>query len=115
MTLVAVAPPKQVSIHPPIRQAPVGSGLCRSCVNAAGCTFPRSPDHIIRSCEEFVGADGPRSAEAPVGDGPTFLAAGHPGEAATAELKGLCGQCTRRTTCAYPKPAGGVWHCDELA
>jgi hypothetical protein len=33
----------------------------------------------------------------------------------TTELKGLCVQCARRDSCTYPKPAGGVWHCDELA
>ena len=105
----------QEIIRPPIRQAAVGSGLCRSCVKAAECTFPRSPGHIVRSCDEFEGADGPRSPYAPLADGSSIFAARGPAEAATAELKGLCVQCARRRTCAYPKPAGGVWHCDELA
>jgi len=29
------------------------------------------------------------------------------------ELKGLCINCENRFTCILPKPAGGVWHCEE--
>jgi hypothetical protein len=28
-------------------------------------------------------------------------------------LKGLCMNCAYRETCLYPKPEGGVWHCEE--
>lgn len=28
--------------------------------------------------------------------------------------KGLCSNCEERATCIYPKPEGGVWHCDEF-
>jgi hypothetical protein len=27
--------------------------------------------------------------------------------------KGLCVNCANRETCLYPKPEGGVWHCEE--
>jgi hypothetical protein len=26
---------------------------------------------------------------------------------------GLCGLCEDRSTCTYPRPEGGVWHCEE--
>ena len=26
---------------------------------------------------------------------------------------GLCSHCENREFCTYPKPEGGVWHCDE--
>ena len=29
------------------------------------------------------------------------------------EHKGLCVNCANRETCLYPKPEGGVWHCEE--
>ena len=29
------------------------------------------------------------------------------------ELPGLCRNCARLVDCTYPKPEGGVWHCDE--
>mgnify|MGYP001144628595 CR=1 FL=1 len=30
------------------------------------------------------------------------------------EPKGLCSTCRMRDVCVYPKPAGGVWHCEEF-
>jgi hypothetical protein len=106
---------QDVAASTPIRQTIPGSGLCRTCVKAAECTFPRSPGHIVRSCDEFEGADGPRSTYPPLEGGAPIFPAADPAGVSTAELKGLCGQCARRQTCTYPKPAGGVWHCDELA
>jgi len=26
---------------------------------------------------------------------------------------GLCKSCANRETCTFPKPEGGVWHCEE--
>jgi hypothetical protein len=85
-------------------------GLCRDCLRAEQCTFPRDPFRPVWSCDEFLGAGRAlpcpeRSLPASVGE--------PPGE--TAEVKGLCRGCANRPTCTYPKPAGGVWHCDELA
>jgi hypothetical protein len=31
----------------------------------------------------------------------------------TPVVKGLCATCDVRETCAFPKPAEGVWHCEE--
>ena len=28
-------------------------------------------------------------------------------------LRGLCVNCDLRRDCTYPKPASGVWNCDE--
>jgi hypothetical protein len=28
-------------------------------------------------------------------------------------FKGLCVNCANRHTCLFPKPEGGVWHCEE--
>jgi hypothetical protein len=28
-------------------------------------------------------------------------------------LKGLCANCDNLDHCTYPKPEGGVWHCEE--
>ncbi|OGB94967.1 MAG: hypothetical protein A2Z31_07100 [candidate division NC10 bacterium RBG_16_65_8] len=107
--------PLQEIARPPIRQITVGAGLCRTCVQAAECTFPRDPNRPVRSCDEFEGADGPRSDHIPrIVAASVFPLGGRPEKGAT-EVKGLCVQCARRHTCAYPKPAGGVWHCDELA
>lgn len=100
--------------RPPIRQITVGAGLCRTCVKAPECTFPRDASRPVRSCDEFEGADGPRSERVPRSVASAIFPLGGAPEKGAAELKGLCVQCARRDTCAYPKPAGGVWHCDEL-
>jgi hypothetical protein len=106
--------PQEIA-HPPIRQIVMGVGLCRTCVRAPECTFPRDPKRPVRSCDEFEGADASRSERTPrMVAASVFPLDGAPERGGT-ELKGLCVQCARRHTCTYPKPAGGVWHCDELA
>ena len=30
-----------------------------------------------------------------------------------ARYRGLCSNCEERRSCAFPKPEGGVWHCEE--
>ncbi|MHC4505741.1 MAG: hypothetical protein ACYTFI_20745, partial [Planctomycetota bacterium] len=30
-----------------------------------------------------------------------------------ARYRGLCGNCEERRSCTFPKPEGGVWHCEE--
>lgn len=85
-------------------------GLCHTCNHAAGCMFPRHEGQPILSCDEFDGAPtivAPAvavqrldSRVAAVVDRPSGL--------------GLCGVCTKRETCTFPKPEGGVWHCDEF-
>ena len=87
-------------------------GLCSTCKNALSCTFPRDPDKPALYCEEFeiekpapIGAarkEKPQAAEPYVTerkDATKFI--------------GLCSDCENRQTCVFPKPEGGVWHCEE--
>ena len=30
-----------------------------------------------------------------------------------ARVRGLCATCIHQATCTFPKPLGGVWHCEE--
>src|SRR3974377_1147908 len=90
-------------------------GLCRTCSKAEGCTFPRDASRPVWSCDEFDG-----STLAPILPSARGFAA--PGLRRVREeldeareIKGLCTECANRSTCSYPKPPGGVWHCDELA
>jgi len=106
---------RQEIVRPPIRQITVGTGLCRTCVKAAECTFPRDPTRPVRSCDEFDGAEAPRFEHVPRTVAPSIFPLSGAPDKGTTEMKGLCVQCARRHTCAYPKPVGGVWHCDELA
>lgn len=91
-------------------------GLCMTCVHSSACAFPRREGQPVLSCEEFddrvegsvetPGADNllVRVSEARVTD-VTHEPPGH---------TGLCATCEHRETCAYPKPEGGIWHCEEF-
>ena len=90
----------------------VYGGLCSTCIHSSGCTFTRDPDRPVMQCEEFEGLlkvpeqilgansklKGDKNSKAHAEDTP---------------LKGLCKLCKKNSTCTYPKPEGGVWHCDE--
>jgi hypothetical protein len=90
-------------------------GLCATCVHASTCTYPRDPKRPVMHCEEFEGERKPQEP-APVEDNPGT--AGNPDSVSPdreddAKVKGLCRTCAKRDSCTYPKPEGGVWHCDE--
>jgi len=80
-------------------------GLCSTCKNAATCTFPRDPARPIMHCDEFDGYEGPKTLVKP--------RVARPETKAEVEFKGLCRNCENRYHCVFPKPAGGVWQCDE--
>ena len=84
-----------------------GRGLCVACIRDSSCTYPRLQPVV--QCEEFEGYE-PRSlalpASAPVCEDPA--------PAGAFENKGLCITCENRYTCGFPKPAGGIWHCEEF-
>jgi hypothetical protein len=96
-----------------MHERPVYSGLCADCQNAPKCTFPRIPGRPVRHCEEFKGnesaADRNYSCEG------TFpLCSGFDSEAVDYRARlGLCANCANREACTFPKPEGGVWHCEE--
>jgi hypothetical protein len=87
------------------------SGICAACRHAQGCTYPRNPGQPTLRCEEFE--EFVPEAEEPR-DPPRDRQAMAPVDAAGPDtFMGLCRNCEKRLTCTYPKPAGGVWHCDE--
>ncbi len=89
-------------------------GLCRDCTNAPECTFPRDAARPVRSCEEFAPADSVGRG-VPVVMVERIFSAASDSSRTSGEWKGLCQDCRNRTTCTFPKPPGGIWHCDELA
>ena len=87
-------------------------GLCSSCKNASSCTFRREADKPVLYCEEFEIEEAsfiktPAKKQLP--------AAGSAGatEKDSSKFIGLCSDCENRRTCIFPKPEGGVWHCEE--
>lgn len=104
----------RVAKRPAAREFQGNQGLCWDCVAAGTCTFPRDPSRPVWSCEEFEGGEFTPSRPAVPG-GQTSHPPSMADTAEAKELKGLCRECARRLDCRYPKPPGGVWHCEELA
>ena len=85
--------------------------LCSTCRNAKDCTFRKELQRPSLYCEEFEIDTSPSvntvekeklsptvSVDA-VQDSDRFI--------------GLCSNCDNRRTCDFPKPEGGIWHCEE--
>ena len=92
-------------------------GLCLSCAYASGCTYPRDPERPILQCDECDAGDFHTLTVCPE-PFPTEIVTLLPARSLsvqqkTESVKGLCGLCEDRSTCTYPKPEGGVWHCEE--
>jgi hypothetical protein len=66
-------------------------------------------------CEEFEGYD-TRPTDPAARRTPTHVRSETSAASVgpTSTLKGLCVSCAKRDTCTFPKPEGGVWHCDEF-
>lgn len=92
-------------------------GLCSTCTFSSDCMF--SKDHLesVHYCEEYQTGDAaqqtgkirfsPGTGGSPKRN-PISLTNKSPQQA-----MGLCSNCMHRKVCSFPKPAGGVWHCEE--
>ena len=78
---------------------PRGKHLCSVCVGTA-CHVRGAPTVERTSTEKAL----------PSADSSAALRAA---EEETSKYTGLCVNCENRRTCAHPKPAGGVWHCED--
>ena len=82
--------------------------LCSNCDNAGSCEGRTRPRRPIFFCEEFmVFGAAPAPEPAPGTQPQTQQASGINGHI------GLCMNCESADTCTLPKPAGGIWHCEE--
>lgn len=90
-------------------------GLCSTCKNAEACSFPRDPNRPVLECDEFDGYEVPQQeASIELAAPGTDVRSEEVAEKAESNtVRGLCRNCGRFETCTYPKPEGGVWHCDE--
>lgn len=90
--------------------APPALGICATCSYAAGCAHRiRNAHTAIWNCENY---DDYYTVEIPVS--PRAQKVGvEAGTITEARVVGLCVNCIRRQTCAFPRLPGGVWHCEE--
>lgn len=87
-------------------------GLCSTCKHAPTCVYPRDPRRPAFYCEEFEYEMSP-PMEAGVKDRPKPTEPDVGKARDSTEFFGLCIDCENRRACVFPKPEGGVWHCEE--
>jgi hypothetical protein len=99
---------QEVRDSEPKREGAVYYGICTTCNYAPECVNSTNSENPVLFCEMFDDYVEPVRKEKPaVQPKPA------PKEPETGELKGLCVNCENRATCNFPKPEGGVWHCEE--
>lgn len=82
-------------------------GLCSTCNSASYCSYLTGRNgQPIFFCEEFDGS------ALPV---PGRFAPESAGSSDNRHdiVMGLCANCAQLEVCRFPKPEGGVWHCEE--
>lgn len=87
-------------------------GICTTCVKRSVCVFFKAAEGTVFHCEEFDDGNLPLRKEYDASM-PVLLDL-KPFEANGAgEYRGLCSYCKNCKKCTYPKPEGGIWHCEE--
>ncbi len=88
-------------------------GLCSTCNNSPTCFFHRRRGPAL-FCELF---DDYVNQSVTTRKMPAQQTAPPVGARAASEdtsrYAGLCMNCEHRHTCTHPRPAGGIWHCEE--
>jgi hypothetical protein len=82
--------------------------LCTTCNNAPKCLSRKNHIRPVYFCENYDDFIPQKPAEKKIR---TMSKNVTKDEVNT--FKGLCVNCRHRNTCAFPKPEGGVWHCEE--
>ena len=86
--------------------------LCSNCKNAASCTFPKDRQKPSMYCEEYE-LDVCPPAKIAGTEKPILATPVKMKDEDSGKFIGLCRNCNNRKTCVFPKPEGGVWHCEE--
>ena len=100
-------------------------GLCGTCPGWATCTYPIPSSRPVLFCEEFEGlSDNGAGPLIPA----TLLARAAQGQTGSMQYepryevsekpspyRGLCRACSKQEVCTFPRPADGVWNCEECS
>ena len=88
-------------------------GLCSTCNNSTSCFYHlRNGTRIVWFCELFDDYEPPFKVENFSSRNKSSLDS-KTEEANKVKFAGLCMNCENRDICTYPKPEGGIWHCEE--
>jgi len=88
-------------------------GICSTCKLESECTFPKDAKRSVLQCEEFEPYEPPPRKKISKGIKVKVKPRDKSMGEETSSYKGLCCNCENRATCTFPKPEGGVWHCEE--
>ncbi len=88
-------------------------GICRTCDNRTECTFLNTGAGVL-NCDELDYPSPSSALNATPGSPALRPAPETPPDESQDNLIGLCRTCENRFDCQFPKPAGGVWSCDEF-
>lgn len=88
-------------------------GICTTCNSLGSCSLRSNRRQKIVHCEEFD--DRNESNEPPQSpvEGSEPEEDQLEQEPVNSRLRGLCVNCARASECTFPRPEGGVWHCEE--
>jgi len=86
--------------------------LCSNCKNDPDCTFKKNCRKPSFYCEELEVAACPPVKTTKKAKSATSKPIEVEDEDSD-KFVGLCSNCDNRGTCTFPKPQGGVWHCQE--
>jgi len=103
---VAIKPKKETVSE----EAPRSMGLCATCTEAPHCAYAKNATRPVLYCEMFNEGEPKEQVES---EQPVSPPQSSEEREPISQLKGLCVNCDHRDTCTYPKPEGGVWHCEE--
>ena len=84
-------------------------GICSNCRYAIECRHRQESTEVVFFCNEYELVDS-NNSKSPENNLPTVE---NSPEDFSSEVKGLCCNCENISTCTFPKPEGGVWHCEE--
>ena len=90
-------------------------GICKVCVHESDCTYKKSITRPVLQCEEFECFENGsgKNVAGMISFSPKLHNSKDEVDSGTGKYKGLCENCDDREVCVYPKPEGGVWHCEE--
>ena len=91
------------------------AGLCSNCKQAPTCTYPKDPRWPVLQCDEYECAESESRAHGGDDSFAVTVMQKDPEakEEDSSKHMGLCSNCENRKTCVFPRPEGGVWHCEE--
>ena len=86
--------------------------LCSNCKNDSDCTFKKNRRKPSFYCEEFE-VDMGFSTKIAGKEKPLSITSVDAEDVDSKNFTGLCSNCDNRKNCSFPKPEGGIWHCEE--